>query len=434
MARGVWTSQLAALLATALVSAPCLAKAPRPHRQAPARTARAKPAKSMPKPAPIAPSISPGPVGQLEPLRDPSGKSLQAWQAGLQRADAKAGQARALFFGASHTAADLWTGELRRTWQNRHGEGGHGFVLPSKWNVGYRQQDLKVAASAGWQILRHKREEGAAVGDYGLLGVAMQGDNPLDFAEIQTTTDNPQGRKFDRLEVWIKPQTGGGDLLLNIDGQAHTIPTGPAADAYVRFKLADTGHAVRLQPAGNGPVVVFGLIAERSAPGVILDQLGTPGMRAEILLHWAEPRWSEQVRRREPDLIVLAYGTNDVTEEDETLDHYEQDWLRVLAQVKRAAPRAACVLVGPTDRLVGRGAARVPAPRTPAVIEVQRKVAAQAGCAHWDAVAAMGGPGSMLRWQAAGWAQRDGVHLNREGYARLAELFDAALRAPSAPR
>lgn len=389
--------------------------------------AHARPRRSAPRIA--APAPSHGATAVDTPLFDPSGKALLAWQAALQRVAAGQGQARALFYGASHTAADVWTGELRRRWQGRWGEAGHGFFLPAKWNVGYRQQDMVVEASRGWTILRHKREDGGTVGDYGLLGVAMESHNPEEFAEIRTTVEAKLGRRFDLLEVWPRLQRDGGDLVVTIDGQAHTVPTRDGSAAVVTWKLADTPHQVRIQPAGNGSAGLYGVVTERARAGVVLDQLGIPGMRASIHLHWREDRWAEQAARRKPDLVVLAYGTNDLgADSDEPMDAYAQSWRKVLQRLRRAAPQAACVIVGPTDRLLKDShGLKVSAPRTAAVIETQRRVAAEMGCAHWDARAAMGGDGAMLRWQALGWATRDDVHLTREGYVKLAELFDAAL-------
>ena len=60
-------------------------------------------------------------------------------------------------------------------------------------------------------------------------------------------------------------------------------------------------------------------------------------------------------------------------------------------------------------------------PRIDAVIAVQKRVAAEYGCAFWDAFAAMGGSGSMVRWVANGLAGRDHVHLTRSGYELLAD-------------
>ena len=227
----------------------------------------------------------------------------------------------------------------------------------------------------------------------------------------------------------MAPQPGGGHWWLDLDGQRHILDGGQAAAKVRQWDLPDSAHVLRLQPAGDGPVGLYGVVLERSSGGVVIDQLGIPGMRAEVHLHWQGQVWAEQLARRAPDLVVLAYGTNDVGDPQSAAD-YAAEWLRVLQRVRAAAPQAACVLVGPTDRLAkdDRGHWQ-PFARTPEVIAVQRRVAAQMGCGHWDAVAVMGGQGSMERWRRAGLAARDGVHLNRAGYTRLAELFDAALHA-----
>lgn len=389
---------------------------------------RAKAAKAAKAPRHPVVELPRAPLGVAEPIHDPSGRALQPWHQALTRVLTGKATARIAFYGASHTAADLWTGELRRRLQRRYGDGGHGFVLPTRFNPGYRHQDLVVESSKGWVVQRHLRSSGAdSVGAYGLAGLVMLSSDPTEWAEVRTTVDNPEGRRFDRLQVWLAPQPGGGHLWLDIDGERHVLDGGAAATALRTFELRDAGHIVRWQPAGDGPVGLYGAVLERSTGGVVIDQLGIPGMRAEVHLHWHEPTWAEQLGRRRPDLVVLAYGTNDVSE-TQSPEAYAAEWQAVLQRVRRAAPQAACVIVGPSDRLAKdeRGH-RAPLPRTPEVIAVQRQVAARFGCGHWDAVAAMGGPGSMEAWRRGRWATKDGVHLNRDGYTRLAELFDAAL-------
>ncbi|MSQ84921.1 MAG: hypothetical protein EXR77_18950 [Myxococcales bacterium] len=402
------------------------------------RSAKAKSAKAAKKKAPSKAEPSPihAPIpfdrsglGQPAVIFDPSSTALTAWYTALDEALTGNRVARMAVYGASHTAADLWTGELRRRLQSRYGDAGHGFLVPAKWNLGYRHQDLVVEASQGWQIARHLRVQGDAVGDFGLAGLRMLSDNPLDFIHMRTTTANAIGRSADRVELWFRPSQQGGDLAVELNGTQESIAC--RGDEGVKRKiwqLIDGPQDLRLAPIGNGMVGIDGVVVERGTKGVVVDQLGIPGMQAEIHLHWAETAWAQQLQWRKPDLIVLAYGTNDIAQTDETMDHYLQVWRRVLARVRKAAPQASCLIVGPTDRLTRDDRKRwVSLPRTQDVIETQRKAAAMAGCGHWDARAAMGNDGAMLRWKKAGLATNDRVHLTRDGYSRLAELFDVAL-------
>ncbi len=369
-----------------------------------------------------------GRPGAVVPIHDPGGHALDHFRAALKRAKKRQGQARIAFYGASHTAADIWTGELRRRLQDRFGDAGHGFVFPVRWNAGYRHQDLVVESSKNWLVGRHKRDD--PCGDFGCSGLVATSADPTDFAIVHTTVDNPNGRKANHLELWIRTAPDGGTLLVDLDGQVERISTRAetVTALFHVWRKADSGHTLRIAPVGDGPVTIYGMVVERTEPGVIIDQLGIPGMRADILLHWQEDVWRDQIERRKPDLVVLAYGTNDVGDEDEPIEVYADTWRKVLIRLREAVPNASCLLVGPTDRLGKdpQGNKRT-FPRTEAVIATQKRIAAELGCGQWDAQAAMGGPGSMTRWRRARLAQRDDVHLDRAGYTWLAELFEAEL-------
>ncbi len=68
--------------------------------------------------------------GQQTPIEMSQKHVLDDFHRGLDRAKAKKGKVRILQFGASHTAADLWTGHFRKLMQNRFGDGGLGFIMP----------------------------------------------------------------------------------------------------------------------------------------------------------------------------------------------------------------------------------------------------------------------------------------------------------------
>ncbi len=391
-----------------------------------AATAKLAPVPSLPQ--------AHGRPGHAELLRDPTGRALTAWSKALDRARAGKGQARAAFWGASHTAADLWTGHLRRLWQAEYGDAGHGFVFPVRWNVGYRSQDLNVDSSHGWQVLRHRQASAEPQIDGGYIGLAAASSDSADFASLATTQEGEVGKTASELEIWLKVEANAGELLVDIDGVRQPVLAPQSrldvsqAPMIAAYSLPDSAHTIRMQPKGGATLTLYGAVLERSTPGIILDQLGIPGMTAAIHLRWLESTWRVLVEHRHLDLIVLAYGTNEVGNEQEPIELYVDQWRKVLTRVRRALPEVSCILVGPTDRLgkdeLGKKRSM---PRTSAVIAAQRQVAAELSCAHWDAQAAMGGANAMKLWQKARLAQPDGVHLNREGYMWLGDLFDYAV-------
>src|SRR5262249_15043498 len=125
--------------------------------------------------------------------------------------------------------------------------------------------------------------------------------------------------------------------------------------------------------------------------------------------------YREHLRHRNPDFIVLAYGTNE-SGDDEPLDQYEDALRRVVARIVETVPAASCLLIGPSDRPVRVGSDLFEdRPRTAQVIQVQRRIAFEFGCGFFDLVAFQGGPLSMLEWVAADppYGAHDYVHFTR---------------------
>ena len=408
--------------------------------------------------APDVPGQAPRP-GVPTPIEDASGHALDAFYRSLARTAKGEGQTRILQFGASHTAADLFTGRVRRRLQKRFGDAGHGFLMPAKpWDT-YRHQDvvfetpLRRADRWHWDFVR-LTPECHTDGYYGLAGMSILARSKRSWARFHLSEEGRYGTRASRFQLYFMTQPDGGDLIVSIDGKARRIKTrGPLGLGEQEVKLADRGHAFELRPRGNGEVRLYGAVLERTVPGVVLDTLGINGSRVRNLLQWNEALWTDLVRRRDPALVVLAYGTNEAGDLDTTIAEYRRDLHDAVARVRRAAPAASCVLVGPSDRPQihkqevppppekGRHKHKRPKPsfivsfslrtRAAEVIQAQREVARELGCGFWDTVAASGGPFSIVSWvdREPPLAWPDYVHFTRKGYRRLGDLFTDALLA-----
>ena len=165
-----------------------------------------------------------------------------------------------------------------------------------------------------------------------------------------------------------------------------------------------------------------------SRAGVVVDALGINGAQVFTPLRWSEEHFVEQLRHQAPDLVVLAYGTNESIDPKLVLADVERGTVELLARVSRAAPDASCLLLGPPD-LARRGSPEHPGwatwPPLLDVVAMQRRVARAAGCAFFDQLEAMGGAGSMAAWAAESppRAQSDRVHLTLAGYAQVGTAF-----------
>jgi lysophospholipase L1-like esterase len=169
------------------------------------------------------------------------------------------------------------------------------------------------------------------------------------------------------------------------------------------------------------------MVLDRAQAGVVVDALGINGAQVFTPLRWNEEHFVEQLRHRTPDLVIIAYGTNESLESKLSDGDYERGVVDLLGRVARAMPTASCLLLGPPDRAMYTGGPDgwASAPRILEIASIQRRIAAAAGCAFYDQLEAMGGAGSMAAWAAEPEPRglKDRMHLTRTGYAQLATSF-----------
>ena len=344
---------------------------------------------------------------------------------------------RLSFWGASHTGGDFWTGRIRHALQERYGDAGHGFVLPAALYKGHRASDINLCRTDGWMSDWSGKANAHKDGLLGFGGMSVSSDDVRDFGWVETARSVKFGRSVDRFDVWTLAQPGGGTLLVTVDGgepfEVSTTADTPRLQLH-RLLVSTGKHRLQVAPKGDGPVRLFGVSMEADEPGVIVDSLGIRGREARDWLRWDEGLFASGVMGLSPDLVVLAYGTNEAADQRYSMEAYRADLSEVLRKLRRALPAddVPCILAGPSDRGWKLGDGRYAIwDRTAPVAQVQREVAAEHGCAFWDWHAAMGGDGSMVGWYYADpkLGAGDLIHHTRAGYVWIADRFIAAIDA-----
>jgi lysophospholipase L1-like esterase len=380
----------------------------------------------------LAASELPGRVPDEIPLQPLEGRPEDLARIGTLLDQARTRRVRFTVFGASHTGADLFTGQLRRVLQTRYGDLGHGFVFPAALYQGDRGQDINLCRTEGWRSDWPGKKGGREDGLYG-FGASLSSADPADFGWLETTVDNPQGRAVSRYEIFSLGEPNGGTLQVKVDDapvEEISHVRGEVKILRHRVQVPDGPHRLVLSPKGDGEVRLFGVSAEREGPGIIVDAIGIRGRTASSWLRWDEEISSRAIASLAPDLVALAYGTNEANDGSLTPERYAEELRAVLTRVRLAAPDAACLLIGPTDR--GKRVARdtfVVWDRTAWVAQVQRQVGPEFGCAFWDWQQAMGGPGSMIAWSMLSPAlgSSDLIHLSGAGYVWSADRLLMAM-------
>ncbi len=319
-----------------------------------------------------------------------------------------------LQYGDSHTASDDWADEIRRAFQSKFGAGGPGFTLAGHPFLGYRRFDSRGANSRGWYTDGIVTRKGDGI--YGLGGVSLTA-----HSAGQTVTLSAECQQ---LELHYLQQPGGGQLEFSVDGQpVDTISTdGDETAGIYHYTPAPGPHQYELRTLSSAPVRLFGWVAQNQS-GVTYETLGINGAQADLQLEWNTAILGGELADRDPALIVLAYGTNEALSKKWTAEEYRTALTEVVRRLRAAAPVASILMIGPPDceyRFRGR---RLPFPHLDEVIEIQRQVALENGCAFWDWRARMGGAGSVRQWVQAGLGQGDYTHLTSAGYRLVGDML-----------
>jgi lysophospholipase L1-like esterase len=376
-------------------------------------------------------------LGSFVPVENES--ALAAFHSALEvlstRPDQK-NKVRIAAYGASHTQADIYASYLRYYLQERFGNGGPGFI-PLGMLRGY-SRDFSVK-SHGIQVEYVQGKGPPPSGRLGLSGsAALIGANA--WVRVAPQNGNDPELAASQYGLFYAAEPDGGEISLSVDGQ-DPLPL-PAHSEQVEarhfgFERPLGWHSVELRAPGPAQSRLFGLSIERKQPGLVIDTLGVRGTRAASLLFWDPALWEQALRQRAPDLVLLAYGTNETTDPGQPIEEYSSSLQQVLGRMRQILPHASCVLVGPGDFPKAHGSGWVTRPRLLEIIAEQRRLAPQFGCGFWDAYAFMGGAGSMAEWAHSHprLGASDHIHLTPRGYVRMGmALGDALKRAYDASR
>ena len=351
--------------------------------------------------APVLPTVATGSAA----LSDPQG-AMNAFYQSLAKTAARQPHAitRIIHYGDSPISADFITGTTRRKMQEHFGDAGHGFILASRPWAWYNHEGFTFTGS-GWAsspLLGSRLSDGA----YGLGGVSARAAGAGHYARYAPAATTTTGQNSSRIEVYYYKQPNGGSFsVASEDGAQQNFDTNDAntGAGFAELRTNATGtHSFEIKVTG-GNVRLFGAVLENDGPGVVYDSIGITGAYAGLFAkEMNEQHWAEELRHRNPNLVIINYGTNESQfDAPENFPVYEKDLREVVRRVRAALPQSSLLIMAPMDRgKRGPGGNIITLPAIPKIVEMQRRVAEETGCAFFDTFAAMGGNGTMAQWYA----------------------------------
>lgn len=349
---------------------------------------------------------------------------------------------RVLHYGDSQIEGDRITDYLRLKLQGQFG--GHGPGLISLMPISPSVTN-KITWSNGWDrynvfTFKDKR---VAHSNFGVMaGFArfcnyrkLTDTSSVLSAEIQVTTTKLGGSNAtaykkiklfyggSQTKTWCEfydgPALSGADSLESggtFRVKEYNVGLG-SLDHKFKFKGKDSPDFYALSLESDGGVMVDN-IALRGSSGTFYHQINGGQMK----------QFYDYLNVK---LIILQFGGNALPAiKDATMAANYAGYLRgQINIIKKLAPQASIIFIGPADMSVKEGTNYVTHPQLEATRDGIKKVALETGCAFFDMYDCMGGANSMASWVDQKLAANDYIHFSPQGARKIATLFYSALIA-----
>lgn len=364
-------------------------------------------------------------------FRNDTMKGLAHFFGALNEVKKNKRKVRIAYFGDSMIEGDLISQDLRSQMQNAFGGSGVGFVPMTSIVAGFRTSIQHKFG--GWT-------------SYNLLG-NIPADHVLGisgYTYVPEITGNMDSMDL-KTGSWVKYSAVKKEHL-NKFYQAKLLYGKSKGDNYAiinnnNYKLSGTEpvnqiiidnlngtEVINARFKCTSPVDIFGFSIE-SDSGAFVDNFSFRGNSGFPLAKIHQNVYSSTDNCLNYDLIILEYGLNVVSPGVTDFSWYEKGMLNVIDHIKKSFPEASILLISVGDKSYRKDGVYETDPSVPLLVDIQKRMAEQTGCAFWSLYDAMGGSGSMVKWVEGDTvlANKDYTHFNFKGAHKVGKLLYAKL-------
>jgi lysophospholipase L1-like esterase len=243
------------------------------------------------------------------------------------------------------------------------------------------------------------------------------GSNNLGYKKVKLFYGGSQAKTW--CEFYDGPALAGADSLLeggNFRIKEFNISPGSSQHEF-RFKGKDSPdfYAASLE-SDNG--VYVDNIPQRGSSGTFFQYINFGQLKS----------FYDYLNVK---LIILQYGGNALPslKDKASVLNFASYFKGQIAIIKKAAPNASILFIGPADMSVKEGADYVTHPMLEDTRDALREIAFENGCAFFDMYDCMGGKNSMESWVDQKLAATDYIHFSPQGARKIATLLYSSLIA-----
>ncbi len=347
---------------------------------------------------------------------------------------------RVLHYGDSQIEGDRITDYLRMKLQGQFGGFGPGLMslMPISPTI-----TNKITWGDGWDryntfTMKDKRVNHS---NYGVLGGFCRfttykkiTDTSADISStIKITTTKLGGANSTKYKK-VKLFYGGAQTKTwceFYDGPALSGADSLEAGGYLKMKEYNVGigslsHEFKFKGKDSPD---FYAVSLESETGVMVDNIALRGSSGTFYHQINSAQLKQFYDYFNVKLIILQFGGNALPSiKDATMAVNYAGYLRgQISIVKKLAPQASIIFIGPADMSVKEGTEYVTHPQLENTRDAIKKAVLESGCAFFDMYDCMGGKNSMPSWVDEKLAATDYIHFSPQGARKIATLCYSAI-------
>ncbi|RIY34623.1 GDSL-type esterase/lipase family protein [Psittacicella gerlachiana] len=313
--------------------------------------------------------------------------------------------------GDSHTAADVMTMYLRNRLREYLGTGALGFIdpinVPGQYNslIGYTKKNVSLINS------RTQKNY-----DYALGGIIASFNSK---GSIEYRGINGNNIPLSDLNL-ITRCTGTRTCTVTISSNLGTSTLSINSSSWRNYSIFVEGN---FRISANNNLEIGGLFINNESNGVTVSSLGSNGATIYHLNTW-NPNWLNELAALKPDLVILAYGTNESYNASYDSKTYIADYSKLIQNIRNKTQAQVMILSNPDSLNLNINKSLVnstcDAQQHQGVDIVYRDlltIAKKNNTLFWDWRHAMGGKCSAQKMMQEQLMRNDGVHFSAKGYS-----------------
>ncbi len=327
---------------------------------------------------------------------------------------------RIAVLGDSYIEGDIFVQNLRAALQQKYGGCGIGFTPVHSEFPGFRRS--MHLSSSGWElhdIRTMRRSDSLRLLSSDYCKAAGSATSTFKGSKRLPCADSWQRSTF----VFIAPN--GGNVELSGDNGLCEQYAAEALGEPQAVVLEGMTSSLKVRTDAPGVVALATYLD--GASGIEVDCMSVRG-NSGITLSRINRKLCQAMRQwADYDLIIIEFGMNAISPGQTNYAAYSHNMAKAVEAIRSTYTGADVLIMGVGDRASKASGTLASMPECTAMVNAQRQLAANTKCFFFDTRAAMGGEDAAIEWRKRHHLNADYIHLNHDGGAELAKLFDFAL-------